>query len=336
MATTGQINTNTTYDSFFWVYWAQQSQDIAGNKTKIYWSCGVTCGHNFYSNAIKMSAVTINGVQVYGGGTYSNFSKGEHRIAYGYMDIEHDEKGQKTFTIGKFSGELYSGHKYSSEGDSFELTSIPRKATLLTATDFTDLTNPSITYSNPAGTSATTLQAYIYDTDDVTVLVEGRDLEKDGSSYSFSSLTSTEIERLRNKTAGTSKDKKVWFYIKTVIGGVTYWSDKIEKTFTIEESDATRPYDVAIDAAPNNTGLPSAFDGIYVQGKSKVDITVTGECRYGADISSLYAVMEGKTYNSGLTSDVITGDGEVTITGYAVDSRGFTGTAEAKVNAHSG
>ena len=85
MATSGQVNTNTTYDSFFWVYWSQDSQDIAGNKTRIYWSCGVTCGHSFYTNAIEMSAVTINGTQVYGGGTYSNFSKGEHRIAYGYL-----------------------------------------------------------------------------------------------------------------------------------------------------------------------------------------------------------------------------------------------------------
>ena len=58
MATTGQVNTNTTYDSYFWVYWAQYDRNVAENKTTIYWSCGVTCGHSFYANAIKMSAIT--------------------------------------------------------------------------------------------------------------------------------------------------------------------------------------------------------------------------------------------------------------------------------------
>ena len=325
MATSGQINTNTLYDSFFWVYWHQESQDIATNKTTIYWSCGVTCGHKFYSNAIKMSAVTINGVQVYGGGTYSNFSKGEHRIANGYMDIYHKEDGSKSFNISPFTGWLYSSYNYSSNGGSYDLPDIPRKATLLSATDFTDLENPSVTYSNPAGGSASSLQVYIYDTDDTTILVDGQDLDKNGNSYTLS-LQSWQIDRLRNATTG--KDKKVWFYIRTIIGGVVYWSNKIERTFSVEESDATRP-SVSITSELNNTYLPSAFAGMYIQGKSRANITVTADGKYSAGINSRYATVEGKTYDaSSFTSDVIQSSGEVKITGYATDTRGFTGSAE--------
>ena len=113
MATSGQLNTNTAYDSYFWVKWSQHSQDIAANKTKINWSCGVYCGHNFYSNAIKMSAVIINGVQVYGGGTYSNFYDGDHTIASGTLEISHGTDGKKTFSISPFIRPFCNFCKYN-------------------------------------------------------------------------------------------------------------------------------------------------------------------------------------------------------------------------------
>ena len=152
MATSGQINTNTAYDSYFWVKWSQSGdQDIPNNRTKIDWSCGVYCGHNFYTNAIKMSAVSINGVQVYGGGTYSNFSSGNHTIASGTLDIQHNTDGTKTFSISSFTGWLYSSYNYSANATSYSLTTIPRKATITAAADFTDLDNPTISFSNPGG-----------------------------------------------------------------------------------------------------------------------------------------------------------------------------------------
>ena len=110
MATNGNIKTNTLYDSYFWVNWSLSSQDVVANKSKIAWSCGVYCGHSFYLNAIKMSAVSINGVQVYGGGTYSNFAPGNHTIANGTLEIPHNTDGTKTFSISSFTGWLYSSY----------------------------------------------------------------------------------------------------------------------------------------------------------------------------------------------------------------------------------
>ena len=41
MAKSGQVNTNTTYESYFWVKWEQVgNQDIANNRTQIKWTCG--------------------------------------------------------------------------------------------------------------------------------------------------------------------------------------------------------------------------------------------------------------------------------------------------------
>ena len=127
MATSGTVKTNTTYDSYFWVSWSQKgNQDIANNETTINWSVGVYCGHSFYSNAIRMSAVSINGTQVYGGGTYSNYSSGDHTIDSGTLVIKHGTDGSKTFSIGAFTGWLYSSYNYSAAATNHTLTTIPR------------------------------------------------------------------------------------------------------------------------------------------------------------------------------------------------------------------
>lgn len=319
-----KITTNTEYESYFWVEWSQASQDIASNKTKINWSCGVCCGHSFYSNAIKMSGVSINGVLVYGGGTYSNFSSGNHTIASGTLDISHNANGTKSFTISPFTGWLYSNHNYSSNGGTYSLTTIPRKATITAAADFTDQQNPSITISNPGGF---TMDVWLEPNPvgDHLCVRNGISLDANGR-YTWE-ITPDEREELRNHCPGTECTIRVGVY--THIGSTTD-ADYRDKKFIMEESEATRP------AVALTTSLNNGLNGLYIQGKSRVDVAVAGEGKYGATIRDRYAVVEGKTYKyDNFTSDVFTGSGEVTITGYVVDSRGFTGTAEAKVNVRS-
>lgn len=324
------VKTNTTYDSYFWVTWSQKSQNIAANKTTISWSCGVYCGHSFGANAIKWTkALYINGVLVYSGGTYSNYAKGNHTMASGQLDIAHGTDGKKTFNISSFAGWLYSNYTYESAATTHELTAIPRAASITGADNFTDTGNPKITYSNPAGDAVTALEACISLTG-ATDDIKYRSIPKTGTSYTFT-LTDDERAILRNNTPGTSRT--VYFYVRTKIGS-SYFHSSVAKTFTMTENDATKPA-VNLTASLNNGKLPSKFGTLYIQGKSKVDITVAGEGKYGATIKDRYAVVEGKTYKSNsFTSDALTGSGEITITGYVVDSRGFTGTAVTKVNVH--
>ena len=328
MATSGQVNTNTTYESYFWVKWQQSgNQDIPNNRTQIAWSCGVYCGHSFALNAVRMSAVTINGTQVYGGGTYSDFAKGDHTIASGTLWINHNTDGSKTFTISSFTGWLYSNHNYSSSGASYSLTAIPRQATLTAAPNFTDMENPTISYSNPAGNAVSDLLACISFTgarDDIAY----RPISKTESTYTFN-LTDAERDVLRNGTAG--RERQVIFFVRTTIGDGIYYSI-IERTLSINESDATKP-SVEMTSTLNNGSLPSAFDGLYIQGKSKVNVEISADGKYNAEIKSYSANVDGKTYNSDkFTSDVIQNSGNVKIIGYAKDSRGFTGSTEQTVN----
>ena len=270
MAKSGQLKTNTTYDSYFWVKWEQSgNQDIANNLTFINWSVGVYCGHNFYSNAIRMSAVSINGSQVYGGGTYSNFSTGNHIIASGTMWINHTADGTKKFSISSFTGWLYSNNNYSTNGESYTLDPIPRQATLTSAPNFTDEGNPTISYTNPAGNSVASLNACIAIGGDI--LIPYRSMSKTGTSYTFNF---TEAERKLLRQACTGKTLAVNFYVTTKIGDSTFYSI-IGKTLSIVNGNPTFTesqisYEDINEAVTDITKNPLQI----VQNHSKLAVTV--------------------------------------------------------------
>lgn len=323
MSTNGQINTNTAYDSYFWVKWSQSgNQDIPNNRTKIAWSCGVYCGHNFYTNAIKMSAVSINGVQVYSGGTYSDFYIGDHTIASGTLDIQHNNDGTKTFSISPFTGWLYSSYNYSANGASYTLTQIPRKATITAAADFTDLDNPTISFSNPGGFP---MDVWLEPNPVGDHLCVRTGIPNTGS-YTWE-LTDAERNELRNQCIGNNCPIRLGLY--SYVAGTQY-SDYKDKQYTMVESEATKPA-IVLGTTLNNDPIPDKFAGMWIQGKSRVDVSLTAEGKYGAKITSYWADVDGKRYTEQeFTSDVIQRDGYVDIIGYAKDSRGFTGSISMK------
>ena len=127
MATDAIIKTNVKYGSYFWVQWSVREQDTARNKTVILWSCGLHPEEQYYTNAIRMSAVVINGRTVYSGGTYSDITDYRDKtFASGTMEIDHESDGSKTFTVSAFSGWLYGNGDYNAPAQSFELPTIPR------------------------------------------------------------------------------------------------------------------------------------------------------------------------------------------------------------------
>ena len=321
MATSGQLNTNTTYDSYFWVKWEQVSQDVAFNKTSIKWSCGVYCGHSFYSNAIKMSAVTINGMQVYGGGTYSNYSKGDHTIASGQLDIQHNTDGTKTFSISAFTGWLYSGYNYSSSGGSYSLTQIPRQARITAAADFTDLDNPRISISNPGGFR---MDVWLEPNPVGDHLCVRENIPNTGT-YTWS-LTAAERDALRNKCPGNDCTIRLGLY--SYVGGTQY-ADYQDKKFTMVESDATKPT-VSMTVSPVST-LGEPFKSLYIQGKSKVKANLAMSAKYGASIEAYWIKVEGIDYSYPYESAVLSQSGTQKIPAIVRDSRGFYGYAETTI-----
>lgn len=130
------------------------------------------------------------------------------------------------------------------------LDTIPRQATLLTAPNFNDEENPTITYNNPLGEDATQLSAAI-SLDGTNPDIEYRDIDKSGTEYTFE-LTEDERNLLRQATTG-SNSRTVLFYVRTIIGEEYFFSYK-EATFTIINGTPTIEANV-IDTNSTTTAL---------------------------------------------------------------------------------
>lgn len=333
-STSGSVATNTTYDSYFWVNWSQSSQSVAENKTYIDWSCGVYCGHSFYSNAIKMSAVSINGSKVYEGGTYSNFHKGNHTIASGSMSIDHNSDGSKTFWVSAFTGWLYSNYNYSSNGDSFDLTTIPRASQPTLSKTSANFGEQITIYSNTA--SSTFKHKVYYRIGSgawVQIIDEDPAAGSGGKYFTYSCLWTipkTLMNNFPNSKTGTL-EIGLDTYTDTTFSnfiGTKY----VTLTASVPVDDTTKP-SISMSISINNGSLSSTFDGIAIQGKTRIDVTLSGEAKYNANITGCSAVIDGKSYTakynstSGkyeLTSNAIENYGAVPAVGYVKDSRGFT------------
>ena len=112
------------------------------------------------------------------------------------------------------------------------LPDIPRYAKLLTAPNFTDEDNPTITYSNPAGANV----AAAISLDGTLPDIDYRDIDIDGTEYTFV-LTEEERNILRKATTGRNT-RNVLFYVRTIIGEEYHFSYK-EATFTVINADPT-------------------------------------------------------------------------------------------------
>lgn len=325
MASTFRL-TSGSYEGRYLQLDCTQSKNIATNKSTISWTLSSVGGSsNYYS--IGPTTVTINGKQVYYLGRVNwdakTFPAAKGSIS-GTIVVDHDSKGNKEISV-NLSTAVYSGTVKSYSGN-WTLDNIPRQATITSSPNFTDLDNPTVYYSNPAGNAVEELMACISLTganDDIKY----RDISKTGTYYTFP-LTEEERTLLRNNTKGGSRN--VIFFVRTKIGGNQYHSTDT-KTFTVQETDNTRPA-VSMTVTLDNGSLPSQFNGIHIQGKSRLDVSISAQGKYSASITGYSAKIGDEIYNSqAFTSNVIQKDGTVEIIGYAKDSRQFTGSTRQEI-----
>lgn len=268
---------------------------------------------------------TIYGVRTYY--TFSYTSVGWYKLGERTVTIGHDAKGEKTVTLsGEWCSAISGGWApYSlSVSGSVTLPTIPRKAEITSAPDFTDVDDPTVYYNNPAGTAASSVEICISLTganDDVPY----RAMDRSGGSYTFN-LTDGERAKLRNATGNS---RTVSFVVRTVLGGTTYYASTT-KTFTVTSNSATIPAE-SIDLSPESA-LAAPFSSLYIQRKTKVSIKHTASGRFGASIQQYRAAVDGKTYDGqSAESDYLKTAGDLTVTGTATDSRGFSGSSQQTI-----
>lgn len=109
-------------------------------------------------------------------------------------------------------------------------------------------------------------------------------------------------------------------------------SNTVQFEVTVPDIAATKP---SVSMSLNPVGaVPSTFDGLYIQGLTKVKANLSATGKYGARISSYLMKVDGVLHDSGdaYTSSYLTTPGEKTVYGYATDTRGHMGEAPQTIN----
>lgn len=223
-----------------------------------------------------------------------------------HITVEHKSDGtlsgyaKAVWTKGGSSN--YTPNSGNVKTNNTALTAIPRAATITNAPNFTDTDNPTITYSNPLGTSAATLQAGIFDTAGQTAYASYRDLDKTGTTYTFT-LTTAERNALLNATTG-SNTLPVRFYIKTVIGSTTYYNYK-QVNFTV--TDANPTFTASYQDTNSTVTTITGNNQLIVRNQSTLQINVASlSAKKSATISTVTATINGVTYSGTISGSTAT------------------------------
>ena len=301
MATSSNFNTDNQYIKYRIIV-TENSYSIANNTSNV---------------TVKVQVWRTNqGYETYGTGTcyvnidgtnYSQSITSSQKFTYNSytqvfsksVTINHNTDGTKALYVSSYIS--HSRFTSTSQGFTVNLTNIPRSATITNAPNFTDIQNPTITYSNPAGNSVTRLQACISLTG-VTDDIIYRDIPINGTSYTFN-LTEAERNVLRQATT-TSNSRTVYFYVATFIGS-NIFRDNVAKTLTIVNANPT--FNVAyLDTNSITTNITNNNQQIIQNNSSlRINLTNITALKY-ATLTSASINVNGVTTTQSISSSSLT------------------------------
>ncbi len=307
-----------SYSTAFIGTWALLNQDIASNKSTIR-----LYGYFYYGGGTQVvsdySTFQLNGNTISSG--YYAYSPGYHLLGTIDITVNHNSDGSFPNTgLSIYANSFHMSGSASGTITKNNIPSIPRQAEITNAPNFNDESNPTITYSNPAGNSVKSLQACISLTGS-NDNIKYRDVSKTGTRYTFN-LTDEERTLLRKNTQ--SNERTVTFILKTVIGSNTYLS-KLNKTFSIINGNPTFNNFDFEDINPKTVALASSNKDIILN-YSNIKVTIS-------EINKAIALKEA-TMNkyrfenidipyseSGSVSGTVEKIDKGVVTVYAIDSR---------------
>ena len=245
--------------------------------------------------------------------------------------VSHDADGTKTAQLtDTFNiNATIDGTKVGSitASGSISLDRIARNATIVTANDFTDETNQTLTYSNPSSSAC-----------DVSIEFAGGSITRAGAisgasgSYTMQ-LTDSERTTLRNASKN-SPTLKVTYVLKTTIDGTAYYSRADRKMNVVDAAPelGAVSYEDTNAATVAVTGDKSRI----IQNRSTLTVTIPkATAKKGATIASYAIAFGGVTKTVKAAGAVSLGAVDVShpqaLTVTATDSRGFTASQSVQV-----
>ena len=310
------------------MYWENGGKDVSANKTAINWSCGVTPGHKFHSNAVKMAAVSIGGVTVYAGGTYSNITDyKEHTFASGTLEVSHNADGSKTLTVSAFSGQVWKDSGYltaTAAAQRFQLAAIPRatEPVMGAAT-----MGEAVRISLPRASSAFThTLSYVFGAASGTIV------ENAGTEVQWTVPESLAAE-IPDSSVGTGT-----LTCRTYNGGTLVGTKTVTFTATVPQSMKPALTNGWAAVSYDNSGTKASGIAAWVQGYSKAKAVFNGSkvtCKQGAGIAKYAVTYLGKTVEESPYRTETISTTSATVRCTVTDSRGLTAWEDVTVELES-
>ena len=165
--------------------------------------------------------------------------------------------------------------------------------------------------------------------------------------YSFGSLSSIEIAKdvvssidwnipldLINELTRIAESGWGQIHVETYTDSGTKYvgSKSCEFSAKVPDVTETKP-SISMTLSPVGA-LPSGFEGLYIQGLTKVKATFSGEGKYGASIRTYLMKVDGILHDSDdeYTSSYLNAPGAKDVYGYATDSRGHSSETSQIIN----
>lgn len=308
------------------------AQNAAGNYSDVTVKHTLVIGSAYSLNiASRTNTCSVGGVsQGYTSGAI-NQKGGSVLLGTTVHRVAHNADGTKTAQLSDTFNinAAIDGKKVGSitASGSITLDRIARNATIVTANDFTDETNPTLTYSNPSSFSC-----------DVLIEFAGGSITRAGAisgasgSYTMQ-LTDSERTTLRNASKN-SPTLKVTYALKTTIDGTAYYSRAGRKMNVVDAAPelGAVSYEDTNAATVAVTGDKSRI----IKNHSALTVTIpTATAKKGATIASYAIAFGGVTKTVTAAGAVSLGAVDVSysqaLTVTAKDSRGFTASKSVQV-----
>jgi hypothetical protein len=280
-------------------------------------------------------SVSINGVIAATSKTITITENSWVKAKEATVAVSHDSNGTKSITISAYGSIPGTTLTSTNLSGTATLDIIPRVATIDSVSCATKYFNGEMTFKYTPKSESHYIRCNVsLNIDGTYIPVKTINIgKKDATQQTYSfTLSENELSIIYNKFPNSTKGTLRFMLGTYVDSGYSkeLGADSIddirkEITLSIPNIDATQPT-ATITVSPVNS-LASPFNTLYIKGKTKVDVNFTnGEGKYGASVVSYKATVDGKSYGSPYTSEYITKDGSVSVTGTLTDSRGYSRT----------
>lgn len=330
-----------------YVYYKEDSQDKENNHTVLSLGMYVTTPSGYYfgpwgdfNGSYVGTATSGSNCKTFDGSCAAN-TKGTKWLAENLkVTVTHDSDGSKKATIYWKWGivSTWGGYGSSPSGSfTITLTTIPRASTIDSLSCATSYLTGKVTYKY------TPKSASYYNQCNIALNIGGTytavktiNIGKKTAAQQTGTVTlsADELSTIYNKLPSATKGT-LRFTLRTYSdsGYSKQVGDAVYKEITLSiPNDSTTQAAVSMSLAPVGS-LPDAFAGLYIQGKTRVKAALSATGKFGATIKSYSMKVDGTTYDSGdsYTSGYLPQYGTFAVTGYAEDSRGFTGSTSENI-----